>query len=155
MLPKLRSVQAQRKTSRMPRWSQVYNREKSSKAKIATETRRRRGRRDIGGCAVRLGRKAAGAWLSHSTSCKRDEVPVWSAAASRRCLPTGLARSCCNREPRKAAGASPGEEGREQAPALHMSVAVSHERDRAKEPGRWRALLLRRGGRRRRCRRRW
>jgi len=36
-----------------------------------------------------------------------------------------------NREPRKAAGASPGEEGREQAPALHMSGAVSRERGRS------------------------
>ena len=56
-----------------------------------------------------------------------------------------------NREPRKAAGASPGEEGREQAPALEMSGAVSRERGRATEPARWQVLLLRRGGRRR-CR---
>jgi len=47
---------------------------------------------------------------------------MWSAAACRRCLPHGLARACCNREPREAAGASPGEEGREQAPALHTAL---------------------------------
>ena len=59
---------------------------------------------------------------------RRGRVPVWSAAASRRCLPHGLARACCYREPRKAAGANPGEEGREQAP--HSTRALrSRERE--------------------------
>jgi len=50
--------------------------------------------------------------------CERMESRLWSAAARRRCLPSGLARACCNREPE---ARPPG-----QAPAKRSGSKLPH-----------------------------